>query len=297
MSGLLPGWKWVANARNGGGTYATDFYPYPWRIILHEIQGDDRESMIAGHFAPPHLWYDPVSREKRQTVPLDRSAFALYQAGSAPHFTNKARALQVELAGFTEYTADESDEMLRNIAIDVVVPLVQWVRSQGGNINLADTPAPPASLHGAASEFWSYRFTPQRWADFNGLGGHVWVPMGDDHWDPGAMDTPRIARYAAEALGGYNLASIGTQEMFTVAQFDEIMKVLQSIQKSLGDIATWDDQQFRFIEARADQRAGAEDKRDVDLERFDQQRFQHQEEAAERRHQEVLEVLKAAVQR
>src|SRR5688572_27138339 len=136
MSGWLPGYTRVDNARGAGGTYATDFHPYPWRICLHTIEGRGFGN-VAGHPYPPHTWYNPATRERLQTVPLDRAAFALYQANEAPHYTNKARALQVELVGYAEEAGDWPDEYLRNIARDVVAPLCQWVAQYGGGrINL-----------------------------------------------------------------------------------------------------------------------------------------------------------------
>lgn len=200
--GLLAGWEWLANARNGGGTYATDFYPYNWRAVIHEIQGSANPSVIRGHASPPHLWYDPITRARYQTVPLDRSAFALWQGADAPHYTNKARALQVEIAGFSTYTPDETPEMLANIARDVVVPLYRWVEANGGKLDLLDVPdTDHEAMAGSATETAPQRFTPQRWADFRGVCGHRHVPMGDDHWDPGAMRMREVCRLALAELG------------------------------------------------------------------------------------------------
>lgn len=191
----------VSNPRSGGGTYQTGFYPYPWRIVVHEIQGDDRLSMIRSHPYPPHVWYDPASRDLHQTVPFTRSAFALYQAGDAPHYTNKARSLQVELAGMSEDTPWEPVEWLTNIALDVVVPMCQWAAMQGGQINLSHVTGPFVIANSARVNA-PQRFDPQFWADFDGVCGHAHVPMGDDHWDPGAMDLQRIAHHAALVIAG-----------------------------------------------------------------------------------------------
>ena len=187
---------WVTNARNSGGTYADDGIDYPFRIVLHEIQGSSNPSMIAGHPYPPHIWYNPETRTLYQTVNLGRSSFALYQAANAPYKTNKARALQVELAGYSDYVANEPRAWLNNIAEDVVAPMCSWVATQGHSIDLSNIP-PPWKIPGSAYPDAPQRFQPTEWAKFNGLCAHANVPMGDDHWDTGAMDLWWIAEHAS----------------------------------------------------------------------------------------------------
>lgn len=198
--GIVSTAEWVYNSHNGGGTYATDIN-YPWRITWHEIQGSANKSVIEGHASPPHLWYAPSTRKLYQTVPLSRSAFALYHASDAPYETNKARTIQIELEGYSDYVANEPDEWLNRIAEDVLVPICQWVAEQGGSIELLNTPGPFA-IPGSARADAPQRFTPEQWRDFNGVCCHAHVPMGDDHWDTGAMDIQRISQHAAYIIGG-----------------------------------------------------------------------------------------------
>ena len=196
-NGIVSTAEWVYNSHNGGGTYGDN---YPWRICWHEIQGSANPSVIAGHASPPHLWYSPTTRKLYQTVPLTRSAFALYHAGDAPYETNKARTIQVEIEGYSDYVANEPIEWLDRIAEDVLVPICQWIAEQGGSIDLLNTPGPFA-IPGAARADAPQRFTPEQWRDFNGTCCHAHVPMGDDHWDTGAMDIQRIAQHAALIIG------------------------------------------------------------------------------------------------
>lgn len=201
-AGIVTTAQWVPNARNGGGTYDPENFGYPWRIVLHTIEGSANPAVIAGHPFPPHLWYDPATRKLYQTVPLSRSAFALYQAPDAPHYTNKARALQVEIAGRAAEAGSWPLEWLDNITNDVVVPLCQWVSSfMGASINLAFAP-PPGAIPGSASATAPQRVAPGTWALASGLYSHRHVPMGDDHWDTGGLDTPRIAAHAALLIAG-----------------------------------------------------------------------------------------------
>lgn len=211
--GIVTHATWIANPRNGGGTYDPENFGYPWRIVLHTIEGSANPSVIAGHPYPPHLWYDPATRKLYQTVPLSRSAFALYQAPDAPHYTNKARALQVEIAGRAAEAGQWPQQWLDNITIDVVVPLCQWVAAfKGAQINLLFAPD-PGPIPGSARATAPQRVAPGTWALASGLYSHRHVPMGDDHWDTGGLDTPRIARHAALLIAGLVTTNPGGKNM------------------------------------------------------------------------------------
>lgn len=190
------------NARSSGGTYEDDGRSYPARIVYHEIQGYANADAIRRHAYPPHVWYKPQQRILFATVPLSRSAFALYQDPNAPYRTNKARSLQVELEGFSDYVANEPEQWLNNIAEDVLIPFCQWVAKYWGqSINLLNTPG-PFVIPGSARTDAPQRFDPNYWATFDGTCAHAHIPMGDDHWDTGAMDLQRIAQHAAYLVGG-----------------------------------------------------------------------------------------------
>jgi hypothetical protein len=194
--GIIPGAVWVPNARNAGGTYIDA----PWRIVLHTVEGDPGRlgaGLPAGHAYPPHTWYDPATRAHFQTVPLTRSAFALYQ-GNGP-YTNKARALQVELMGRAATAGDWPDEWLVNIARDVIVPFVDFVRSQGADINLDHVP-PIGTIGGSASEYAPQRLSYSAWEQLDGLCSHRHVP-DNDHWDTGTLNIGRLVELSKELLG------------------------------------------------------------------------------------------------
>lgn len=192
---------WVPNARNSGGTYADDGIDYPYRVVWHQIQGGANPDVISNHSSPPHLWYASQKRILYQTVPLSRSAFALYQASNAPYKTNKARAIQIELDGYSNFVASEPIEWLQNIAEDVLAPICSWVDDQGYQINL-DLIPPPWVIPGSAYPNAPQRFEPTYWAKFNGTCAHANVPMGDDHWDTGALDIWWIAEHAKLYIAG-----------------------------------------------------------------------------------------------
>jgi hypothetical protein len=197
--GILANAKWVQNARSSGGTYATYFHPYPFRFVFHTIEGWLSERLAATHAYPPHLWYSPSSRTLLQTVPLSRSGFALYQDNNGQHYTNKARAIQVELEGWSSEAGNWPEQYLINIAEDVLVPVVLWLRSIGEDLNLDNVPdigVIPMSARTTAPQ----RMLPEdEWADFDGVCSHRHVPQ-NDHWDSGNARLDTIAWHAKRIL-------------------------------------------------------------------------------------------------
>ena len=199
-AGYVAGATWVQNARNGGGTYDPEGFGYPWRIVLHTIQGSANVRLIEGHHAPPHLWYNPATRQLWQTVPLSRSSFAMWQGNG--HYTNKARAIQIELHGYSEDAESWPQEWLDNITVDLIVPICRWVAAYaGGMIDLSQAPD-PGIIANSSLETAPQRMSERVWANFPGLCSHRHVPQNGDRWDTGRLDTPRIARHAAMIIGG-----------------------------------------------------------------------------------------------
>lgn len=198
--GNSPRVEWVVNDFNGGGTYDPEGWGYPWRIVLHTIQGSADPNTIRTHRAPPQLWYNPATRRMWQTILLSRSGFAMWQG--VGHYTNKARAIQVELHGYSEETAGWPQEWLDNITYDVIVPICRWIaRYTGASIDLTQAP-PPGAIGGSAAEDAPQRMSEQQWAIFNGLCSHRHVPQNGDRWDTGELDTPRIAEHARLVIAG-----------------------------------------------------------------------------------------------
>jgi hypothetical protein len=194
--GLLDGYQWVPNDRNGGGTYAHG----PARIVLHTMEGWLNAGTAAAHRYPPHLWASPRTGLKLQTVPLHRSAFALYQ-GDGP-YTNKAGALQVEIEGFAAEAGSWGDDYLVWLAQHVVVPLCRWAADAGSPINLDHVP-PIGTIGGSASEHAPQRLSYDAWNHLDGLCSHRHVP-DNDHWDTGTLNIPRLVELSKELLGGYS---------------------------------------------------------------------------------------------
>ncbi len=189
----------VGDYINNGGTYADDGIDYSWRGCYHEIQGNASFGGIAGHQYPPHVWYDTEKRILFQSIRLSRSAMALYQGSG--YKTNKARCLQVELSGYSEYQANEPLQFLQNIAEDVLIPWGQWLaKYHGFNLDIQHLPDPWV-ISGSASEYAPQRLGEETWRHYNGMLEHANVPQ-NDHWDCGALDIWRISAHAALLIGG-----------------------------------------------------------------------------------------------
>lgn len=208
---------WVPNARNGGGSYATGV---PYRITVHEIQGGANKSNIESHPTPPQLWFNVGQRILYQTIPLSRSGFALWNNGGSPG-TNKCKALQVELSGYSSVVRDETLEELTSISECVIAPLCDWVARQGESIDLDNVPD-NLNVNYSAREDWPGRFDEQKWYNFNGMCGHINV-WSNDHWDPGAMNLKWIAEHSKIIIGQKLevLNNLGEGEMDQIAQFGQ----------------------------------------------------------------------------
>jgi hypothetical protein len=186
----VPGAEQVATSHAGGSYLAG-----PWRFVFHTIEGepsaDAFRRLAADHATPPHLWAMPSANLLLQTVPLNRSAYALARPGSTQ--TNRLQAVQVELWGFAAKMAGASQATLDWLADRVLAPVARMVP-----INL-DNVRPPGGeyCYGSGSPC---RMRPEEWARFDGVCGHKDVP-DNDHWDPGGLNMAAIAARAKTQAG------------------------------------------------------------------------------------------------
>jgi hypothetical protein len=180
----------VANAKAAGGSYVDG----PWRFVFHTIEGEPSAAgfrmLAAGHGNPPHLWAMPSTDLLLQTIPLNRSAYALSRPGSLE--TNRLRAIQVECWGFAAKMDKATPETLNWLADRVLAPVARLVP-----INLDRVrPTGGERCYGKTS---ACRMTPEEWRTFDGVCGHQHV--GDnDHWDPGDLKLSAIAARAKVTL-------------------------------------------------------------------------------------------------
>jgi hypothetical protein len=188
----VPGAERVANPRSAGGTYL----PAPWRFVFHTIEGepsaDGFRRLAAEHTNAPHLWAMPSANLLLQTIPLNRSAYALARPGSVQ--TNRLHAVQVEVWGFAAKMGSLHQHAIEWLAERLLAPVARLVP-----INLDRVrPTGGVSCYGRASQC---RMTAETWQSFDGICGHQHVP-DNEHWDPGDMPVAAIAARARQLVGG-----------------------------------------------------------------------------------------------
>lgn len=188
----VPGAERLANPKSAGGTYLDA----PWRFVFHTIEGEPSaqgfRTLAAGHANPPHLWAMPSANLLLQTIPLDRSAYALARPGSIQ--TNRLRTIQVECWGFAAKMVNATPEVLAWLADRVLAPVARLVPI---NLNQVSPTGPGEPCYGKNS---SCRMKPDEWQAFNGVCGHKNVP-DNDHWDPGQLDLGAIAARTQASVG------------------------------------------------------------------------------------------------
>ena len=186
----VPGAERVANPRSGGGQYVDS----PWRFVFHTIEGEPSvhgfRALAARHTNPPHLWAMPSANLLLQTVPLNRSAYALARPGAL--HTNRMHAVQVELWGFAASMHRVTPDVLHWLADRLLAPVARLVPLDLSVV----APTGSRQCYGAES---SCRMTAREWAAFHGVCGHQHVP-GNRHWDPGGLDTRAIAARARATI-------------------------------------------------------------------------------------------------
>jgi hypothetical protein len=179
----VPGAERVQGPKSGGS-----YVDAPWRFVFHTIEGepsaDGFRRLVAGHTNPPHLWAMPSADLLLQTIPLNKSAYALARPGS--NQTNRLHAVQVELWGFAAKMGQVPPEVLDWLACRVLAPVARLVPI---DLTVARQPTLGERCYGRTSPC---RMSAQDWLAFTGVCGHKDVP-DNDHWDPGNLDLPGIA--------------------------------------------------------------------------------------------------------
>jgi hypothetical protein len=175
---------------------------YAWAFVLHSTESppgsiDGINNLFrAKPCNAPHLTIDPMGTRRRvQYIPWTWSACAL-KPGRSGWQTNRGRAVQLEICGYSRVSQDWSDDCLWQIA-DVIVDCM----ADGVPINPHNIPD-MGSLSGIlATENAPQRMSPEDWQAFDGVCAHVYLPF-NDHWDCGKVNSRRIQELVFEILGG-----------------------------------------------------------------------------------------------
>lgn len=181
---LVPGFEYV-DLGPDGGPYDERAHP---KVCWHTTEG----SSLAGAEAafrpyPPHLGYDPRSRDRRQYVDLLRHSYALLGDESDDEYV-----IQVEVVGRAAETPSWPAEWYRNIGVDVIRPLRQLLGVPDAH------PRFYSDREGVvlASARSPIRLTDAAFRTFSGHLGHQHVPAPDAHWDPGGFRIDEAINYS-----------------------------------------------------------------------------------------------------
>lgn len=197
-----------------------------WKLVIHTIEAPAStlyaydSGSYYGHQSWPHATIDSASIH--QHLPIDVSAAALYRAaGGAP--TNRANAIQCEVMGQAAKVRDLPEATMRHLA-----DWLSWCAEQTG----CPTTFAEFNADGAYGENAPQRFGAQEWLDFGGICGHQHVPE-NDHWDPGAIDTTRLA-----ALMGTTNNEEDFLMSLTPEQAAELYETTKATNVEVGKLAT-----------------------------------------------------------
>lgn len=201
-----------------GGTITSDA---PGRVVWHTVQatsGSDRAwagsiRTLNEKSAEPHILYDPLDDRLGQFLPLDRSARALRNDGGTR--TNRVGypCIQIEVVARAEEPFTNYWTPGKNFRA-----LMAAIRSWGIP-NFWPAGQPPAFVANPPHNVPEDARSRSIWLSKGGHYGHSQIP-GNDHGDPGAIDTVRL--FAAADL------TPPTEELFTVGQYENLMQQVKN---------------------------------------------------------------------
>lgn len=160
------------------------------KFLIHTTETEGWPSYKAGASAPT-LTYHPRRRAWRQHNYVNTSARALVDPATTPVRENRDRVVQLEIICYSDEKAAASvgglpvseltDEHLGDIA-----NFVTWLRAEWGGPPLISATFPfPWSRNSGL------RMSSAQFDAFRGILGHLHA-SGNEHWDPGAFNAPRL---------------------------------------------------------------------------------------------------------
>ena len=188
---LVPGFQYV-DLGPDGGPYDERAHP---KVCWHTTEGTSLAGAEASYKPyPPHLGYDPRTRQGHQYVSLDRHSYALRGDENDDEYV-----IQVEVVGRAAETPGWPAEWYHNIGTDVVRPLRALLGVPDAHLRFYDPKEVPFRLASSSSPI---RLTAAAFRTFAGHLGHQHVPYPDEHWDPGGfrLDLAIIASYEEDDM-------------------------------------------------------------------------------------------------
>lgn len=193
--------EWLPIVGVQTGTYTGG----PRKLVLHTTEGSLPGALAAYHQkgVVPHFTWDFPGRKRLQHVDTIRSVSALSNDMGGVQ-TNRDSAIQVEITGFAADSHNWSDAILHWLAVGIE----EICRKE--SINARHFPRFVGESEHPAGEGAAQRMTFSEWDNFDGVCGHQHVPE-NEHWDPGALNYPKILSYMEDDM-----------------TLDELLKALQS---------------------------------------------------------------------
>lgn len=200
------GFEWI-DAGPDGGTYVAG--AAPWRGVVHATQSRNIAAAVSAYRAagtPPHVTADPWARRRAQHIDTDRSAYAVKNLPGGVD-TNRVRAVQVELVGFSEDPRHLPASLAPYSLESLTDGDKRWLGTEVFRPIMAAHPIRPVSLTMFGADCgWTLaradarqRLSFEAWMACDYWVAHQHVPE-NDHWDAGALDLATILRYAAPPI-------------------------------------------------------------------------------------------------
>lgn len=228
MLDILPGYKQEMRTKcTGPGLYKASS---SWKIVLHTTESPpgSGQAVIDNIFTPgdqcknPHFVIDPQTKERFQLLPLSYSGSALVH-GQGGFETNKARAIQVEIVGYSDLSKPNPTRDWDDPECEFIGQFIADVMNGGYPINLNHVTK--SDYKGTvAIENSQYRMSGIQFEEFDGVCGHIDVPF-QNHYDPYLLNKQRCAEFALKHLG-FQEDDVTEDDMKKIAGWaaDEVMK-------------------------------------------------------------------------
>lgn len=183
--------------------------------VTHTTEGTSLPDYDGGALAPNTTVLPDISNKRIKVYahfPADMSARALVDNPNTEVRTNRNNCHQVELVGSCDpnrrvswgklragvdyiYWPEAPDWLLRAYA-----QYIAWLWTEHG-VPLVSTPRPWLAYPGSYGNSKA-RMGLDEWHNFEGHCGHMHVPDGNDHGDPGATRMDLVIAYAKEIVTG-----------------------------------------------------------------------------------------------
>ncbi|MFF4848012.1 hypothetical protein [Streptomyces sp. NPDC001194] len=184
--------------------------------VTHTTEGTTLPDYDGGAMAPNTTILPDIPNKRIKVYchfPADMSARALVDDSATEVRTNRNNAHQVELVGSCDPKRRTSWGNLRagvdyiywpeapDWLLQAYARYIAWLNTEHG-VPLVSTPRPWLPYPDSYGNSRGQRMPLAEWANFRGHCGHMHVPDGNDHGDPGATRMDLVITYAQRLVSG-----------------------------------------------------------------------------------------------